>query len=280
MATSNHETGAPRVLIVPPSYLAGERTIGGGERFALEYARALARLVPTTLALFGREPALDRVGDLTVRTFPLKADDRRFSFPLTAEAWREIGEYDVIHSMIFPSPATDWLTLNARRRGQRVVLTDMGGGLPCISTYLQRLHPRADLSRLADGLAPLSQYAAGFFGNWPHEQTVLYGGVNLDEFPVTPVPTEGYALFVGRLLPHKGVLQLIEAMPPRLPLHVVGRPYDPAFSSTPTTASCGDSSRGRAWCCSPPSRRGAGTRWTSRSCSVSWRWKGWLPGAR
>ena len=45
---------APSVLVIPASYFARNRTVGGGERYALEYARALAELVPTTLALFDK----------------------------------------------------------------------------------------------------------------------------------------------------------------------------------------------------------------------------------
>jgi glycosyltransferase involved in cell wall biosynthesis len=36
-------------------------------------------------------------------------------------------------------------------------------------------------------------------------------------------------LYVGRLLPHKGVDRLIEALPPELPLTVCGRPYHDAY---------------------------------------------------
>src|SRR5712675_72235 len=37
---------------------------------------------------------------------------------------------------------------------------------------------------------------------------------------------EKEVLFVGRLLPHKGVDDLIRAMPAELPLTIVGRAYD------------------------------------------------------
>src|SRR5206468_8163302 len=107
--------------------------------------------------------------------------------------------------------------------------TDVGGGNPCWSTYLQKIHPRLNLNRLAHGLAPLSKHAARFFVDWTQPQKILYGGVDLEQFRAASEPPAGYALFVGRLLPHKGVLPLIQALNPETPLRVVGRPYDEAY---------------------------------------------------
>lgn len=219
----------PRVLVVPSSYFARSRTVGGGERYAFEYARALARLTPTTLALFDLEAGREMVDGLEVRTFPIASLEERRGFPLRREALREIAGYDVLHPMIFPTPLTDQLIPLARLRGQTVVLTDVGGGVPCWSTRLQRLHPRASLNRLTNGLALLSRHSAAQFTGWRHPRTILYGGAEVPEVPEQESAPGGYALFVGRLLPHKGVLQLIEALGPDTPLRVLGRPYDPDY---------------------------------------------------
>ncbi len=222
-------SGGPRVLVVPSSYFARNRTVGGGERYAFEYARALSRLTPTTLALFDLEAGRETVDGLEVRTFPIASLEERRGFPLRREALREIAAFDVLHAMIFPTPLTDQLIPLARLRGQTVVLTDVGGGVPCWSTRLQRLHPRASLNRLAHGLALLSRHSAAQFTGWRHPRTILYGGAEVPEVPEQVAEPQGYALFVGRLLPHKGVLQLIEALGPDTPLRVLGRPYDPEY---------------------------------------------------
>ena len=219
----------PRVLIVPPSYFAPDRIVGGGERYALEYAQALAALTPTTMALFDLAPGCEQRESLTIHRFAIRHFKQRWGFPITAGSWRLLRHYDVVHVMVFPTPLTDLLMLSARWRRQTAVLTDVGGGGACWSTYLQKLHPRASLNRLAHGLALLSQHAAGFFADWPQAQTILYGGVNLREFTAPGGPSGDYALFVGRLLPHKGILPLIEALTSRTPLRVVGRPYHDAY---------------------------------------------------
>jgi len=216
----------PKVLIVPPSYFASDRIIGGGERYAFEYAGALAERTPTTFCLFDRKPSRSTAGRLTLKTLGVKHFDERRAFPITAQSWRALSEYDVIHIMVFPTPLTDLLILSALIRKQKVVLTDVGGGGPCWSTYLQKLNRRANVNRLAHGLALLSKHSATFFTDWSQPQTVLYGGVNLREFNAMESTSKGYALFVGRLLPHKGALPLIQALSPETPLHIVGRPYD------------------------------------------------------
>jgi glycosyltransferase involved in cell wall biosynthesis len=220
----------PRVLVVPSSYFPRERTVGGGERYAFEYARALARLTPTTLALFDEAPARSTEDHLEIRTFAVREARERLFSPLTAAARRELASYDVVHLMVFPTPLTDFLTLLSKIRGQTVVLTDVGGGVPCLSTYLQQLHPRLGLSRLADGLALLSEHSAGHFVAWKQPRVLLYGGAEPPASDATSRDRAGeYALFVGRLLPHKGVLELIEAIEPEIPLRVIGRPYEPSY---------------------------------------------------
>src|SRR5437660_1243282 len=169
----------PKVLIIPPSYFASDRIIGGGERYAFEYARALADRTPTTFCLFDRKSSKSTAGTLTMKTLSIKHHDERRAFPITAKSWRALSEYEVFHIMVFPTPLTDLLILSALIRKQKVVLTDVGGGGPCWSTYLQKLNRRANVNRLAHGLALLSKHSATFFTDWPQPQTVLYGGVNL-----------------------------------------------------------------------------------------------------
>ncbi|MBV8313812.1 MAG: glycosyltransferase family 4 protein [Singulisphaera sp.] len=217
----------PRVLVIPPSYFDRDRTVGGGERYAHEYARALAELTPTTLGLFDTAPCVETDGPLTIRVFPVRHLKQRLGFPATARAIRELDRFDVLHVMVFPTPLTDLLILLGRFRHRRVVLTDIGGGGACWSTRLARVSARLDLNRWADGLAHLSHYAGTPYANWRCPQVTLHGGVRAaDAKDRAEAEPGGYALFVGRLLPHKGVLELVRAVGQDTPLRVVGRVYD------------------------------------------------------
>ena len=214
----------PRVLILPSSSYARQRTIGGGERYALEYARALSRLVPTTLGLFDLTETSSRDGSLDIRNYPLNHFSDRWGFPATSDAFKQIGAFDVVHTLCFPTAQSEAVVARRRWRRQISVLTDVGGGGRTLSGYLSRISKRLDLHRMADGLAHLSRYSGSFFSDWSQPQTILYGGAECDP---TPAPfTGGHALFVGRLLPHKGILNVIRALDRETPLRVVGRPYD------------------------------------------------------
>jgi glycosyltransferase involved in cell wall biosynthesis len=56
---------------------------------------------------------------------------------------------------------------------------------------------------------------------------------------LTDIPDAAYALFVGGLLPHKGILNVIRAIPTGLLLKVVGRPYDLAYFEILKAAAAG-----------------------------------------
>lgn len=93
--------------------------------------------------------------------------------------------------------------------------------------------------RWAHGLAHLSGHASTFFADWPQPSTVLHGGANLSELAPKTQRFEGFALFVGRLLPHKGLLPLVQCLPPEVPLRVVGRPYDMNYLASVRAAAKG-----------------------------------------
>jgi glycosyltransferase involved in cell wall biosynthesis len=68
----------------------------------------------------------------------------------------------------------------------------------------------------------VSAYSARELGAPPSRTRVIYGGADANRFsPGTDHRRRG-VLFVGRLTPHKGIDRLIEALPDKAELHVVG----------------------------------------------------------
>jgi glycosyltransferase involved in cell wall biosynthesis len=118
---------------------------------------------------------------------------------------------------------TDACVLFAKATRKRVFVTDVGGG-GSIS-----LASRSPLARAVDGFMPLSKFAARFTPGGGRTVEVTLGGADLTTFQPGGWPREPKVVFVGRLLPHKGIGYLIQGLPEGVLLRVVGRPYDPAY---------------------------------------------------
>jgi glycosyltransferase involved in cell wall biosynthesis len=141
----------------------------------------------------------------------------------------ELLAADVIHchqQHIFASTIS---ALVGRATRKRVFVSDLGGGGWDLSAYVST-------DRLYNGHLHISEYSRRMFGQagkpWAH---VIYGGVDGGKFkPASdPASLPPYAkrpvIFVGRLLPHKGVNDLVEAVTSDMSLELLGRPYDARF---------------------------------------------------
>jgi glycosyltransferase involved in cell wall biosynthesis len=98
-----------------------------------------------------------------------------------------------------------------------VFATDLGGGGWDISAYVST-------DRWFHGHLHISEYSRRISG---HEDKpwarVILGGVDTAKFsPDSSLSRTSRALFVGRPLPHKGLTDLIAALPDEMPLDVIG----------------------------------------------------------
>ena len=217
-ARAGVSAAAPRVVHLVPAMFGPGGVAGGAERYAFELARHMAELVPTTLLSFGERETRAAVGPLRVRVLgdPWYVRGQRFN-PLKLSMIAELARADVIHCHQQHILASSMAALFARLSRRRVFVSDLGGGGFDVSAWLST-------DRWFDGHLHISEYSRTIAGHRAVPRAhVIMGGVDSAKFsPAAERPRDGAVLFVGRLLPHKGVNYLIEALPQGMKLRVVG----------------------------------------------------------
>ena len=217
-----------KVLYVSPTGFGPGSIVGGGERYALELARAMAERADVVLLTFGADRASAREGRLRVERLPAGWTARwnpLAANPLRVRLASLVRWADVVHAHQVATFATSAAMVLGRALGRGTFVTDLGGGHPYAPTsYLPIL-------RGIDAMLLLSEYSRGLWEGMPRTRRparidVVYGGIDPSRLtPGTAPKPAGRVLFVGRVLPHKGVDYLIEAIEPPLCLTVAGRHY-------------------------------------------------------
>jgi len=213
-----------RLACISPTYFAAESVLGGGERFAEELSRALAESGGTEVRFvsFGRRALRERPEPALERSI-LRSWTRDSMTPFSPRLFRELAGADVIHCFqrnVLPTFLAAWW---GSRRGVPVFVSDLGGG-GWTPGY------QIDIARWVTAELPISAYAAADLARAGRRYEVIYGGVDLSRYPPRPRPDhDGSVVFLGRILPHKGIHHLIEGLPAEVPLHVVGSVADAGY---------------------------------------------------
>ena len=228
MSSQGAGATSPRVVHVVPALFGPGGVTGGAERYALELARHMAAITPTRLVSFGDEERRETFGTLEARVLgrPWYVRGQRNN-PMAWRLFRELAWAQVIHCHQQHVLASSLAAGYARLTRRRVFATDLGGGGWDLSAY-------CSTDRWFHGHLHISEYSRKVFGhaNFPRAQVIL-GGVDTAKFsPDENVLRDGTVIFVGRLLPHKGLDDLIQAVPPDMRLEIFGPPHDPAFLET------------------------------------------------
>ena len=216
----------PRVVHVVPSLFRRQAgVIGGAERYAFELARHMATVVPTRLVSFGDEDQKYHAGPLGVEVIGHPWFVRRNrNNPMALRLFSILARADVVHCHQRTVLSSSLLALAGRLTGRRVVVSDLGGGGWDLSAFV----PTDRWYRMHLHISEYSRTIAGHDGKpWAR---VISGGVDTVKFPQRRTArSDGPVLFVGRLLPHKGIHDLIEGLPTGVALELVGQPYDSAY---------------------------------------------------
>jgi glycosyltransferase involved in cell wall biosynthesis len=209
-----------RVLHIVPASFGANGVLGGAERYALELARHMADVAPTRLLTFGERSRHETFGNLQVRVVGDPWYVRgQHSNPISTAILDEAARADIVHCHQQHILSSSLAAAFSNIAGKKVFVTDLGGGGWDVSSYIST-------DRWFHGHLHISDYSRKIFGQerqrWSH---VILGGVDTKTFsPDSSVACDGSVLFVGRLLPHKGVNYLIEAAPADLPVKIVGQP--------------------------------------------------------
>jgi glycosyltransferase involved in cell wall biosynthesis len=207
--------------VVPALFGARDGILGGAERYAFELARSMAQEVPTRLLTFGDRDRTETVDNLSLRVIghPWYVRELRGN-PFSLRLLDELSHADIVHCHQRRVLASSVAALYCRVSRRRVYVTDLGGGGLDLSTFIST-------DGWYDGHLHISRYSRRIYR---HEQLasahVISGGVDTARFSPVRLTRQKKVVYVGRLLPHKGVDVLIQAMPDDVALDLIGQTFD------------------------------------------------------
>jgi glycosyltransferase involved in cell wall biosynthesis len=219
-----------KVIHIAPTYFDDSSIIGGGERYPTELALWMSKVTDTTLLSFSTQRRTYWQDNLKVEIYPVK----RFIHgnkvnPLALRYLRLIGSADVVHVHHIHTLVSDMACLAGQVLGKRVFVTDYGGG----GSFT--LNRRLPVFQGYQNAIAYSQFGIGFLPPALKAKAVLIkGGIDTQKFcPNGSAKREKNILYVGRILPHKGIDYLIEGFRqlnrPDYRLRIIGRVYSEAY---------------------------------------------------
>jgi glycosyltransferase involved in cell wall biosynthesis len=206
------------VVHIVPALFGTENVFGGAERYAFELAREMSKKTNTTLVSFGDTHKSKRLDELKICVLRNWINFKRFKYdPFNPFIVSALSNADVIHYHQSSTMMASIALLVSRFRHKPIFSTNLGG-----SGY--GLHRVMDVTSWYSGHLHISNFSQQIFGHDRlNNSRVILGGIDTDKFsPDSTSQESGEVLYVGRLLPHKGINYLIEAVQDDIPLKIIG----------------------------------------------------------
>lgn len=217
----------PKIACLTPMYFSDDSYIGGGERYPLNLSRGIVESTggayTVEIISFGAgSRVLPIAPGLTMRVLAVARPPQNSLDVVSWELPAALVDADLVHIHQAYTRCTEMAILVAKQQGKPIVVTDHGGTTSTLGTTVGCLE-------LADHIISNSRFGAALYKT-STPITVIKGGVDGAHFtPPAERPQRDRVLYVGRLLPHKGIDRLITALPADLPLTVCGRAYHPEY---------------------------------------------------
>lgn len=208
-----------RILHISPIYFSEEGMLGGGERAPLELAKTMSREYEVKYISFGSKAECLKSDNLIMKIYQyIGLLHYNKGNPINLKFLSEIKWADVIHCHQYHNIITNFAILFSKLIGKQVFVTDYGGAAFNFAYELK-------LGTLVDKFLVISKFGKQFFDNFSDKTEVAYLGVDKNKFYPLPDKKQEYVLYVGRILPHKGISYLISAVNSLdVELHIVGSP--------------------------------------------------------
>jgi glycosyltransferase involved in cell wall biosynthesis len=198
-----------KVVHITPTYFDTASIIGGGERYPSELSLAMADCVNTTLVSFSSRRQSCCQGNLNLEIFPVQHLIKGNQIdPLSFRYLQILLKADVVHVHHVSTFVSQLAASLGAILTKPVFVTDYGGG----AGFVTRLNQTIPLFWCYRQAIIYSQYGLDFIPlELQQKATLIKGGIDTHRFSPEPnLPKENTILYVGRILPHKGINYLID----------------------------------------------------------------------
>lgn len=221
-----------KILYISPIYfndieeIKRIHVLGGGGRYPFELAKNVLKIGKDEVEIifFGKTKSNFTIDGIRISVIPAIRLFPKFNgyanpLPLSMDFFKKIKQSDIIHGIQIRTEAVTLAIIYAKIIGKPIFVTDNGfGGISLAMLF--------HFESLAAGVMAISKEDYGYWKS-PNKH-IIYGGVDIGKYAYKG-NKQKYILYAGRLVSHKGIDVLIEAIPKKYKLIIAGNPLDEAY---------------------------------------------------